>query len=309
MAKIAVAEFPQHFSNKRMNRREFLIGGGALLGATWFSGSSFAAAPNWTIGCFNRAWTKWGGIDVALDGIKEAGFKVMGLLTRSKTDPFIGVDATDEYLDALKKKIAARGLKANLGAIRTKVNGTAEEGIKDLRVQIDHAHTLGLEWLMSFGVDRPQDHEMYFKIMADGAAYSQERGIKLVLKPHGGSSGASEEILNSIKAINHPNFSIWYDAGNIIYYTGKDPVTELEPIAKYVTGFCAKDCAAPKAEVMVQLGTGKVDFHKVFAVLKNAGFNGPIMLEGSDPGSSAAEATANARANRQFLEKQISALG
>ena len=291
-----------------MNRREFLIGTGAVVGASLIPNLG-AAGANWTIGCFNRPWTKWGGIDVALDGIKEAGFKVMGLLTRSKTDPFIGADATDEYLDALKKKIASRGLKANLGAIRTKVDGGVEEGIKDLRLQIDHAQKLGLEWLMSFGVDRPQDHEPYFKLMADGAAYAQERGLKLVLKPHGGSSGASEEILRSIKAINHPNFSIWYDAGNIIYYTGKDPVTELEPIAKYVTGFCAKDCAAPKAEVMVQLGTGKVDFKKVFAVLKKAGFKGPIMLEGSDPGKSASEATQNAKANREFLEKTLAAVG
>jgi sugar phosphate isomerase/epimerase len=289
-----------------MNRREFLVSTSALLASTAFS--TFGAAPHWTIGCFNRAWTKWGGIDVALDGIKEAGFNVMGLLTRSKTDPFIGVDATAEYLAELKKKIAARGLKANLGAIRTKLDTGVEAGIQDLRTQIDHAHTLGLEWLMSFGVDRPQDHEPYFKVMADGAAYAKERGLKLVLKPHGGSSGASEEILQSIKAIDHPNFSIWYDAGNIIYYTGKDPVAELEPIAKYVTGFCAKDCAAPKAEVMSQLGTGKVDFVKVFQVLKNAGFNGPIMLEGSDPGKSASEATANAKANREFLEKKIAAV-
>src|SRR6476469_2272239 len=131
-----------------MNRREFFRAGGALIGATCLS--TFAAsASHWTIGCFNRAWTKWGGIDVALDGIKEAGFSVMGLLTRSKTDPFIGADATPEYLDALKKKIAARGLKANLGAIRTKVDGALEDGIKDLRAQIDNADKLGLEWLMS----------------------------------------------------------------------------------------------------------------------------------------------------------------
>jgi sugar phosphate isomerase/epimerase len=245
---------------------------------------------------------------VALDGMKEAGFPVIGLLTRTRTEPMVGADATPDYLEELKRKIAARGLKANMAAIRTKLDGTEEEGKKDLRAQIDNAQKLGLEWLMSFGVDRPQDHERYFKLMADGAAYGSERGVKLVLKPHGGSSGASEEILRSIKAINHPNFSIWYDAGNIIYYTGKDPVAELEPIAKYVTGFCAKDCAAPKAEVMVQLGTGKVDFPKVFAALKRAGFKGPIMLEGSDPGKSAAEATANAKANREFLEKTIAAL-
>ena len=96
--------------------------------------------------------------------------------------------------------------------------------------------------------------------MADGAAYADKRKINVVLKPHGGGSGASEEILRCMEKVGHANFKVWYDAGNIIYYTGKDPLAELEPVVKYVTGFCAKDCPAPKGEVMSQFGTGKVDF-------------------------------------------------
>lgn len=288
-----------------MNRRSFLKSAAA---ATLLSTlPSRAASTAWPIGAFNRAWTKWG-IDAALDGAREAGFKVFGLLTRSKADPFIGVDATPEYLAALKEKISSRNLKANMGAIRTRVDVPLADAIADLRKQIDNAKFLGLEFLMSFGVDKPEHYENYFKLMADGSAYAGERGVKVVLKPHGGSSGASEEITRSIKAINHPNFSIWYDAGNIIHYTGKNPVEELKPIAKFITGFCAKDCAQVKGDVMIQLGSGKVDFKGVFAELKKAGFNGPIMLEGSKPGDTAAEATANARANREFLEKTIAAI-
>src|SRR5688500_18832270 len=180
-----------------MNRREFLVGTAALAGVS--AVSSFGAERvNWTVGCFNRPWSKWGGIDVGLDGMKEAGFSVVGLLTRSRTEPLIGAEATDEYLAELKKKIAARGLRANLATIRTKLDGSVEDGIKDLRAQIDNAQKLGLEWLMSFGVDRPEDQERYFKLMADAAGYGKERGLKLVLKPHGGSSGASEENLQII---------------------------------------------------------------------------------------------------------------
>ena len=73
-------------------------------------------------------------------------------------------------------------------------------------------------------------------------------------------------------------------------------------------GFCAKDCAAPKAEVMSQFGTGKVDFKAVFAKLKSAGFNGPIMVEGVQVGANAEETTANARANREYLEKALASL-
>jgi sugar phosphate isomerase/epimerase len=148
--------------------------------------------------------------------------------------------------------------------------------------------------------------------MADAAAFAEERGIKLVMKPHGGGSGASAEILSAIKTVGHKNFKIWYDAGNIIYYTGKDPVEELKPIVQHVTGFCAKDCSVEtdaagkrKPDVMIQFGAGKVDFTAVFKALKTGGFNGPVMVECCKIGPTAAETTANAKANRDFLTKAL----
>ncbi len=107
----------------------------------------------------------------------------------------------------------------------------------------------------------------------------------------------------SLERINHPNFTIWYDAGNIIHYTDKDPVAELKPVAKYVTGFCAKDCAEQKGEVMIQFGSGKVNFKSVFTTLKAAGFNGPVMIECCALGPTRDEVTRNARANRDYLEQ------
>jgi sugar phosphate isomerase/epimerase len=288
-----------------MNRRRFLTT--TSLATAAFLTSARAAAPDWPIGAFNRPWTKYG-IDATLDGIKEAGFHYVGLLTNSVKDPLNGADASPDYLEALKKKIADRGLKANMGAMRLRFDMPRAEVIDLVHRQINNSKLLGLEYILTFGADRPQEYEHFYDLMRDAAPYAQERGIKLVMKPHGGGSGSSEEILTAIKKVAHPNFKIWYDAGNIIYYTGKDPLTELEPIIEHVTGFCAKDCAKPKGDVMIQLGEGKVDFEKVFARLKKAGFNGPIMLEGSNPGMTAEEATANARKNREFLEKTLAAI-
>ena len=85
--------------------------------------------------------------------------------------------------------------------------------------------------------------------------------------------------MRCLDKVKHPNFKIWFDAGNIIYYTGKDPLEQLKPIASQVTGFCAKDCDKQNGTVWLQFGTGKVDFRAVFAELKRAGFNGPVMVE------------------------------
>ncbi len=292
-----------------MNRREFLrTAAAAAAGATCAMPEAESAAKaggvRWAIGCFNRPWTQWD-LDTALKGVRDAGYRVTGLLSRTREDPFIGSEATPEYLEGLKKKLATHGLTANLGALHTKHDIPLEDSVRDLYKQIDNAHTLSLKYLMSFGIDNQERLDHYYRVMAAAAAYAQPRGMKVVVKPHGGGSGASDDLLRCLEKVNHPNFSVWYDAGNIIYYTGKDPIAELERVARHVTGFCAKDCGQPKGEVMIQFGTGKVDFKGVFGKLKAAGFKGPVMVECCALGPTPDVVTANAKANREFLEKVL----
>ena len=292
-----------------MNRREFIQRAVVANAAASILSSAGAMAKGvkWQIGCFNRPWTKWP-FDQTLKEIKAAGFKTTGLLSRTREDLFIGSDAAAEYLQSLKTRIASSGLTANMGALRSRHDIPLEDSIAEIRKQIDNASFLSLKYVLSFGADKPEEFAHYFKVMSFAAAYAQDKGIKLAMKPHGGISGSSGEILRVIKEVNHRNFSIWYDAGNIIYYTGKDPVAELEPIVRHVTGFCAKDCGEVKGDVMIQFGTGKVDFPAVFKKLKSGGFDGPVMMECCKVGQAPEETTTNARANREFLERVLGSL-
>ena len=294
-----------------LSRRRFLSSVSAAAALMTLPQALHAAdkspATRWPVGCFNRPWTKWT-FDEALDAIKAAGYQWTGLLSATKTDVLTNSTATSEYLAALKQKIAARGLKANMCALRIKNDLPLAGAIADTRKQIENAHTLGLQYALTFGESKAERYDQYHKVMADAAAFAQERSIRLVMKPHGGGSGSSNEILHAIKAVGHPNFKIWYDAGNIIFYTGKDPVSELDSIAEHVTGFCAKDCGAQRGDVMIQFGTGKVDFAGVFRKLKSAGFNGPIMVESCKIGATVTETMENARANRLYLEKVLATI-
>jgi sugar phosphate isomerase/epimerase len=297
-----------------MNRRTFLETTAVAVAATTLAPAVLAAETkpiSWPIGCLNRPWAEkhpsWV-YDNALEGIQAAGYKLTGLLTRGPKEPFTGIDATPEYLADLKKKIAARGLKANMAAMRTNEQQSLDEQIKGMRRQIDNAKFLGVEYLLTFGVNKPEHFETYYQLMRDAAAYAQEHALKLVLKPHGGASGAAEEILRCLEQVKHPNFKIWFDAGNIVFYTGKDPIEQLKPIAQHVTGLCAKDCDKQGGTVWLEFGTGKVDFPALFAELKRGGFNGPIMVECCAPGETIEAVTAHARKNREYLEKTLAAV-
>ena len=84
--------------NAGMNRRQFLQStalaatASALLPLNTLPAADQPKGVNWPIGCFNRPWlgdkSKPWGYDTALDGIKAAGYKLTGMLTRpGKTNP------------------------------------------------------------------------------------------------------------------------------------------------------------------------------------------------------------------------------
>ena len=242
-----------------------------------------------------------------LDGVKAAGYRVVGLQTPTAADPFVGSAAKPDYLAALKRKIAEHGLTATMSRLRTLDAADYTAATADIRKQVENAKTLGLGTLINTGTAKPELYQPWYRLMAYAAAYMADHGIKLVTKPHGGVNAAAKELLVCLEEIKHPNLGIWYDAGNIIHYTGKDPLGELEPIISHVTAFTAKDCAAKGGEVMLQFGDGKVDFPAIFRRLKQAKFDGPVMVESCAIGSTAAETTSNARANRLFLERAMRA--
>ena len=176
---------------------------------------------------------------------------------------------------------------------------------------------------LNLGIEDEERWVEWCKVLSEAAAFGQERGVRVVVKHHHGLNNTSLDLLAWIKQVNHPNFGVFFDPGNVVYYTGKDPVKQLEIIGPHVQGVVAKDCSAPhfmeravgdppfgatvagagNPEVMIQFGTGKVDFAAFFKKLKSFGFSGPVMVEGTEVAQTLEQTIANARANREFLEK------
>jgi sugar phosphate isomerase/epimerase len=230
---------------------------------------------------------------------------------------------------AMKQKLAARGLKSNIASLPTAAKGVSlPDAIAAARAVIANAHDLGQKYALNLGIEDEERWIEWCKVLSDASAFGQERGVKVVVKHHHGLNNTSLDLLAWTKQVNHPNFGLFVDPGNIVYYTGRDPVKEVALIAPHVIGVVAKDCNAPhfmerevgappfgtavtgagNPEVMVQFGTGKVDFAGLYKTLKAAGFSGPTMVEGTAVAATLEETIVNARANREFLEKIFSSL-
>jgi sugar phosphate isomerase/epimerase len=330
-------------------RREFLAtssaAAAAMLSAS-IAGEAQAPAArrSWPIGCHTRPFTSFrasqpGNPDYVLDAVKAAGFEFAdmipgaggggrGAAPGAPAAGRRGAPATAEAIAELKQKLAARGLKSNIAPIPTAARGVPlADAIAHVRALVANAHTLGQKYALNLGIEDYDRWVDWCKVLADAAAFGQERGVKVVVKHHHGLQNTSMDLIAWTKQVNHPNFGVFFDPGNVVYYTGKDPVKDLEVVGPYVSGVIAKDCSAPhfmeraagdppfgekvagagNPEVMIQFGTGKVDFAAFFKRLSAFGFNGPVMVEGTKVGATLEETIANARANREFLEKIFAA--
>ena len=284
-----------------LTRRQFV--GGVLVAAAGATVGRADEAPRWQIGCYTRPWADFD-YRVALDGIAAAGFRYAGLMT-AKTGTIVTPDTTPEQAAAMGVEAKSRGLGiASLWGGNFMPKKSLPDGIARLKRLIDNAAACGCTGVLLGGAGNPDLVEDYYKAVAECCDYAAGKGVGLSVKPHGGSNSTGRQCRLLIEKVGHRNFGLWYDPGNIFYYSdGKiDPVDDAATVDGLVVGMSVKDFRPPK-DVSLTPGRGKVNFPKVFARLQRGGFTrGPLIVECLDPGD-AVHLTAEARKARQFLEE------
>ena len=300
-------------SHTRITRRCFcsqgLGAGAAGLMASHLAASSGAAqqekeAGPWRIGCYTRSWDAHE-YRVALDAIAEAGFEHVGLMTtKSKTRLILSVETPVDEARQVGEECTKRGLKIpSVYGGGIPVATSLEAGIEGLRALIDNCAAAGAENLMMGGIGKKELYGPYYKAVAECCGYAAEKGVGISVKPHGGLNATGPQCRKAVETVGHKNFRIWYDPGNIFYYSDGqlDPVEDAGTVDGLVVGMCIKDYRHPK-DVMLTPGTGQVDFPKVMARLKQGGFTaGPLVIECLAKGD-LAQTLAEAKKARAFVE-------
>lgn len=248
------------------------------------------------IGAMTRPWNAFTLID-ALDGIQAAGFDSVGFL---KVGGETVVDGTTppSRVDQVKGLCADRGLAPLMVLSR----GGAEAEL--IAAELQNLSRLGGEVLMHCGIGQPERYDALYAALKAAAPVAGDLGVRLVLKPHGGISSTAKDCVRALEIVDHPAFGIWYDPGNIQYYTGDDPVADVDDLVGRVSGCCVKDCTGshPAGNGAVNLlpGDGEVDLATVFGKLLSGGFDGPCHVECLG-GETLDEVNANAITCRQRL--------
>ncbi len=257
------------------------------------------------IGCYTRPWDQFD-YRIALDGIAEAGYKYAGLMThKGKSWVIMTTDTTPEEAAAMGEEVRKRGMETiSIYAGNFPVEKSVEAGIAGLKLLIDNCAAARCPALLISGTGREQLVPAYYKVVAECCEYAASKGVGLSVKPHGGSNATGAQCRKIIEMVGHKNFGVWYDPGNIFFYSdGKvDPVDDVPSVDGLIAGMSIKDFKPPK-EVMVTPGTGNVNFREVLARARKGGFTrGPLVVECLDRGDPA-KITAEARKARRLLEE------
>jgi len=296
----------------RHTRRDFLVTAtaasacvatGTAVAARPATDAAVSVEPAYAIGCYTRPWDRED-YRVALDAIAEAGFTEVGLMTtKSKTRLVISVATTLAEAAEVAKELKARKLTVpSVYGGGIPVAKGLKEGIAGLRRLIDSCATVGCRSLLMGGIGNAKLYPLYYKAIAECCDYAAAKGMEITLKPHGGLNATGPQCAKTVREVGHKNFRLWYDAGNIYYYSGGklDPVKDAPSTAGLVTGWCIKDYLPPK-NVMVTPGAGKVDFAAVLKQLQKGGFtSGSLVIETLSRGDRK-QTLGEARKARQFL--------
>lgn len=295
--------------NSLRSRRAFLrettaLAAGAAA-APLFDRVEAASAPTdgYPLGCFTRPFDQHD-YRAALDAIAEAGFRYCGIMTaKGKSWVIINEDTATEEAAGVGADAKSRGLGVLSVYADWKTVEPAAKAVEVLRRLVDHCAACGSPSLMLGGTSDERIAAAYYRVIAECCPYAAGKGIGLTIKPHGGLNATGPQCRKLIESVNAPNFRLWYDPGNIFYYSDGmlDPVEDAPSVDGIVVGVSAKDFRPPK-DVMVTPGQGRVDFAKVLTRLRQGGFRaGPVLVETLAAGD-LKQVIAEARKARAFLE-------
>ena len=235
----------------------------------------------WTIGSTSRPYAKLS-YQEAYERIAAAGYTDLAVFGNTGQVP-VRAESTAGEVASVRKAAADAGLVPSMLIGGTRLNLGIEAAVDDYKRLIDNAAELGTTWLLDCGTGKEEDYEDYFELMRQAAPHAEQAGVQITMKPHGGISLTTRDLLAADEKVGHPAFGICYDPGNIIYYTRGEmrPETDVEKVVPRVTTAIIKDCVVEDGEpdVMVTAGDGLVDFPVLLGKMVERGFSGPFYVE------------------------------
>jgi sugar phosphate isomerase/epimerase len=221
-------------------------------------------------------------IDAALEGLAAAGYRAVEIGAVKGWFEHIDPDTvSDKEIDRIGRKLADLGLTpvslSGHSALQT------EDGAARFSRAIDIAAALGMRIVNTYTGDATTADEIgaYFANVAELCDRAAKAGLKIGMDTDSNMLPTAEAGLAILDRIGRPDIlGFNYDPGNVVYYTGADPQTDIRFALGRMVHFHFKDKIGGKGVFnFPPPGDGELDLMGLVRQCEAAGFTGPYSAE------------------------------
>ena len=223
-------------------------------------------------------------LDDALEGIANAGFKYVELTGVSGWTEHVNQQMNDDEINAVKEKLAQKGLTAI--ALSGHCNIIADDGVEAFLKNIELAARLGCKFIVTGTGETHGDKEVVedesilVNALKTITQKCEELGVCVVLETHGNNYNTGQTMYDLVKQVGSDYIGINYDTANVIFYGKVRPEDDIvNGISKLKFVHLKDKSGADDEWNFPAIGKGYLDFPKIFSLLKEHHYEGPISVE------------------------------
>ena len=221
-------------------------------------------------------------LDQAREGLAAAGYKHCEIGAVKGWCEHIDPDtATGAEINHAAAKLKETGLRLVSMSGHTQLQ-TAEGKARFSRC-LEIAAGLGASIVNTFTGDATTDEEReaYFVNVNDLCDHAKKLGLKIGMETDSNMLPTAKIGVEILNRINRPDvLGFNYDPGNVVYYTGSDPIEDIAYALPSMVHFHFKDKVGGKGIFnFPPPGEGQIDMRRLLQVCADAGYAGPISVE------------------------------
>ncbi len=191
--------------------------------------------------------------------------------------PVMPPDAPPEKARELAKRCRDLGLEPLM--MFSDIYPEAPKGLEVLTHRLEQAQAAGIPQVLTFGHTEGGSRPLWIERFKKLGPIARDRGVLLIVKQHGGTTGTGAACAEIIREVNDPGVMVGYDAGNVLDYLNLDPIPDIRKCADVVRSFCIKDHRNwPKSQDCGP-GFGEIDHYRLLDTVAFTGLKMPLCFE------------------------------
>lgn len=221
-------------------------------------------------------------IDEALEGLAAAGYRNCEIGAVKGWFEHIDPDTvSDAELNRIQTKLQDVGLNPVSISGHTQIQ--TDEGKARFGRVIDIAQTLGMSIVNTFTGDAntEAEREAYFSNVQELCDKAGKLGLTIGMETDSNMLPTAKIGVDILARIDRPEvLGFNYDPGNVVYYTGADPIEDIDYALPQLVHFHFKDKIGGQGIFnFPPPGDGQIDMAALLRKLNDAGYEGPISAE------------------------------